>query len=85
MSNYAIKSDLKEAISINTSKLTKKVDLAYLKSDVNDLDIDKLKTVPVDLSKLIKSDAVESTLIDERVKNVNAIQTIHTSDLIIKC
>ena len=85
MSNYAIKSDLKEATSINTSKLTKKVDLAYLKSDVNDLDIDKLKTVPVDLSKLIKSDAVESTLIDERVKNVNAIQTIHTSDLIIKC
>ena len=85
MSNYAIKSDLKEATSINTSKLTKKVDLAYLKSDVNDLDIGKLKTVPVDLSKLIKNDAVESTLIDERVKNVNAIQTIHTSDLIIKC
>ena len=39
MSNYA-------------TKFAKKADLASLKSDVNDLDIDKLKIVTVDLNKL---------------------------------
>ena len=39
MSNYA-------------TKFAKKADLANLKSDVDDLDIDKSKIVPVDLNKL---------------------------------
>ena len=34
------------------SKFAKRVDLASLKSDINQLIIDKLKTTPVDLSKL---------------------------------
>ena len=52
LSSYATKSDLQKVTTVNTSKFTKKVDLANLKSDVNDLVIDNLKTVPVDLSKL---------------------------------
>ena len=34
-SNYATKADLKNGTVVNTSKLSKKVDLANLKSDVN--------------------------------------------------
>ena len=41
MSNYETKSDLKCATGANTSKFVKKDDLASLKSEVNDLDIDK--------------------------------------------
>ena len=52
MSNYATKVDLKTATDVDTSKCAKKVDLANLKSDVNKLDVDKLATVPVDLSRL---------------------------------
>ena len=86
MSNYATKSDLKGVTGIDTSKFGKRFDLANLKLDVNDLDIDKLKTIPVDLSKLsnvVKKD-VKKTVFDELVKKVNAIQTNDTSDLVKK-
>ena len=42
-SDYATKADLKNTTGIDTSKLSKKVDLANLKSNVDRLDIDKLK------------------------------------------
>ena len=42
MSNYATKADLKNATGVVTS-FTEKVDIANLKSNVNKLDIDKLK------------------------------------------
>ena len=49
-SNYATKTDLKNATGIDTSSFAKKVDLASLKSNVDKLDIDKLKNVPTNLS-----------------------------------
>ena len=42
-SNYATKSNLKKATGFDTSKFAKKVHLANLKSNVDKLDIDKLK------------------------------------------
>ena len=42
LSNYATKVDLKNAIDIDTLKVSKKVDLASLKSQIDKLDIDKL-------------------------------------------
>ena len=50
MSNYATKTDLKNATGVDTSRFAKKVDLANLKSNVDKLDTDKLKNVPTDLS-----------------------------------
>ena len=50
--NYATKVDLKNTTGIDKSKFAKKVDLANLKSDVDKLDIDKLKNVPKNLSNL---------------------------------
>ena len=52
MSNYATKQDLKNATDADTSKLPKQTDLANLKSDVDKLNIDKLKNVPTNLSDL---------------------------------
>ena len=52
LSNYATKADLKNATGIDTSSFAKKVDLANLKSNVDKLDIDKLKNVPTNLSNL---------------------------------
>ena len=45
-SNYATKADFKNATDVDTSVFDKKTDLANLKSDVDKLDIDKLKIVP---------------------------------------
>ena len=45
LSNYATKTDLKNATGIDTSSFAKKVDLASLKSNVGKLDVDKLRNV----------------------------------------
>ena len=52
MSNYATKTDLKNATKVDTSSFAKKIDLANLKSNVDKLDIEKLKNVPSNLSNL---------------------------------
>ena len=58
LSNYAIKTDLKIITHIDTSGCALKKNLAALKTEVDKLDIDKLATVSVDLSKL--SDVVKN-------------------------
>ena len=52
LSNYATKADLKNATAVYTSKFAKKIDWASLKSNVDKLDIDKLKNVPTNLNNL---------------------------------
>ena len=52
LSSYVTKADLKNGVEIDTSKLVLKLYLANLKAEVDKIDVDKLKTVPVDLSKL---------------------------------
>ena len=52
LSNYATKADLKNAAGADTSKFAKKFDLASSKTNVDKLDIDKLKSVPTNLRKL---------------------------------
>ena len=49
---YSPKAGLKNAAGVDTSKFSKKVDLANLKSDSDKLDIDKLKNVPTNLNNL---------------------------------
>ena len=51
-SNYATKADLKNATGIDASSFAKKVDLTNSKSNVDKLDIGKLKNVPTNLSNL---------------------------------
>ena len=43
LSNYATKADFKNVTGVDSSDFAKKTDLADLKSDVDKLDIDKLK------------------------------------------
>ena len=84
MSNYATKSDLKNATEIDTSKLAAKSDLASLKAEVDKIDVDKLKTVFVDLSKLsnvVNNDVVKKTVYDQLVTKV---KNIDTSGFVIK-
>ena len=52
MSNYGTKPNLKNAAGVDISDFAKKADLADLKSDVDKLDINKLKTLTNDLRNL---------------------------------
>ena len=51
--NHATKANLKNATEVDTSDFAKITDFANLKSDVDKLDIDKLKNVPSELIKKI--------------------------------
>ena len=78
MSNYTTKSDIKNITQVYTSSFALKTDLANLKFEVDKLDIDKLLSVPVDLSKLsdvVKNDVVKKTVYDKLVAKVNNIDT----------
>ena len=54
---------MKIATAVNASKFATEIDLAGFKSDTNDLDIEKFKTVPADAVKndivIIKIDKIE--------------------------
>ena len=80
------KTDLKNSTSVDTSsQLT--LHLVRLKLETDKLDNGKLETTPVDLKKLsdvVDEEVVKKNLYDELIKNVNAIQTNDTSDLILK-
>ena len=52
LSNYATKTDIKNITHIDTSGFALKTNLANLKTEVNEIDTDKLRTVPVNLCKL---------------------------------
>ena len=52
LQNYATKTDIKNTTGNDISKIALKSNLANLKAEVDKIDVDKLRTVPVDLSKL---------------------------------
>ena len=52
LSNYATKTDFRNAAGVDTSSFAKKAELANLESDVDKLDIDKFKNLPTDLNNL---------------------------------
>ena len=74
LSNYVTKLDLKNATGVDTSKLVAKSDLVSVKAKVDKIDLDKLKTVPVDLSEL-SNDLVKKIVFDKLVAKVNNIDT----------
>ena len=52
LSNYATKTDIKNISDVDALSFALKTNLADLKNEVYKLDIDKLKPIPTDLSKL---------------------------------
>ena len=52
LSNYATKTDLKKVSHVDVSSFALKLNLASLKTEVDNLDIDKLTPVPSDLARL---------------------------------
>ena len=82
LSNYSAKSDIKNILHPDTSSFALKTNLATLKSRVNKLDIDKLKPVPTDLSKLsnlVKNNVVKK---DDYINLATKIDNVDTSGLV---
>ena len=78
LTNYATKTDLKNVTHVDVSSFASKTNLASLKTEVDKIGVDKLKTVPADLAKLsnvVKNDVVKKTEYDKLVSKVNSIDT----------
>ena len=67
LTNYATKTDLNNITHVDTSSFASKTNLAALKTEVDKIDIDKLKTAPTDLAKL--TNAFENDLVKQTVYN----------------
>ena len=61
LANYATKDDVKNITHVDVSNFLSKANLAALKTEIDKIDVDKLKTAPVDLAKL--TNAVENDLV----------------------
>ena len=73
LTNYATKDDVKNITHVNVSSFVSKTNLAALKTEVDKIDTDKLKTVPGDLAKLtnvVKNDVVQKTDYNAKVSNI---------------
>ena len=84
LSNYITKADIKNISHVDTLNFALKTNLASLKTEADKLDIDKLVSVPVDLSKLsdvVKNGVVKKTVYDKLIAKVN---NIYTSRFILK-
>ena len=75
LANYATKDDVKNITHVDVSSFASKTNLAALKTEVNKIDADKLKTVPVDLAKLtnaVENDLVKKTDYNTKVTNIES-------------
>ena len=73
--NYATKDDVKNITHVDVSSFASKTNLAALKTEVDKIDTDKLKTAPTDLAKLtnaIENDVVKKTDYNAKVTSIEA-------------
>ena len=75
LANYATKTNLNNITHVDVSSFASKTNLAALKTKVDKIDADKLKTTPTDLAKL--TNAVEHDVVKESDYNtkVTSIET----------
>ena len=75
LTNYATKMDLKKITHVDVSSFASKTNLAALKTEVDKIDADKLKTAPTGLAKLtnaIENDVVKKTDYNTKVTSIEA-------------
>ena len=69
LTNYATKTDLKNITRVDVSSFASKTNLAALKTEVDKIDTDKLKTAPTNLAKL--TNAIENDIVKKTDYNTN--------------
>ena len=73
LTNYATKDDVKNITHVDVSSFACKTNLAALKTEVDKIDVDKLKITPTDLAKLsnvVKNDVVKKTDYNAKVTSI---------------
>ena len=88
LTNYETKTDLKNITHVDVSSFASKTNLTALKTEVDKIDADKLKTTPADLAKLtnaVEHDVVKKTDYNTKVTKVTEVENkIKDADIIAK-
>ena len=75
LANYATKTDLKNITHVDVSSFASKINLAALKTEIDQIDADKLKATRADLAKLtnaVEHDVVKKTDYNTKVTSIEA-------------
>ena len=75
LTNYATKTDLENITHVDVSSFASKTNLAALKTELDKIDVDKLKTTLADLAKLtnaVEHDVVKKTDYNTKVTGIEA-------------
>ena len=75
LSNYETKKDINDITHVDIIGFASKTNLAALRTEVDKIDVDKLKTVPVDLAKLnnvVNNDVVKKTDYNTKVTSIES-------------
>ena len=75
LTSYATKDDVQNITHVDVSSYATKANLAFLKTEVDKIDTDKLKTAPADLAKLsnfVKNDVVKKADYSTKVTSIEA-------------
>ena len=76
--NYATKTNFKNVTHADVSNFASKANLAALKTEIDQIDTDKSKSVPNDLAKLtnvVKNDVIKKTEYNKLITKVNSTDT----------
>ena len=96
LTNYATKTDLKNITHVDVSSFASKTNLAALKTEVDKIDLDKLKTAPVDLAKLTnavknaKVTSIEAQIAGltkntaDNLADITTLKAIDTNSFVLK-
>ena len=85
LSNYVIETDIKNILHVDTSRFALKTNVASLKTEVDKLDIDKLKRLPNNLSNL--KSKVDKLYIDKLVPapvDLSKLSNVGKNDVVKK-
>ena len=96
LTNYATKTDLNNITHVDTSSFASNTNLAALKTEVDKIDSDKLKTGPTDLAKL--TNAVDNTKVTsiegqiagltkntiDNLADITKLKAIYTNSFVLK-
>ena len=75
LSNYVTEDDVKNITHVDVSSFASKTNLAALKTEVDNIDADKLKATPANLAKLtnaVEHDVVKKTDYNTKVTSIEA-------------
>ena len=88
LANCGTKTDLKNITHTDVSSFASKTNLSALKTNVDTIDVDKLKAVPDDLAKLsnvVKNEVVKKTdKVEKKIPDVSSLETKRNVTMLIK-